>query len=155
MAFRLVSSGGVVIEPAAVLMYASGVVRPGSVVIRDTAANAVSPATAALATTTSIVGICLDYAQGFSDTQVRVVPFVVGQLWEADAVNAITTTQLMLRHTLADNVNVRNIVNTYETSSAAVFLAYNMTGLTTGSGKLIGTFLAHTPLRSGAYTVTG
>lgn len=152
MAFRFVRSAGSVHEPAVMLMAASGVIHVGGVVIRDVASNAVSPATATAVTTTNLVGVSMDYAQGASDTFVRVIPFVQGQLWEADCANTIATTQLFLRHSLVDDSNVRNITNTYETAATAVFLAYAMTGASTGSGKLIGTFLVHPGnIRSGDY----
>lgn len=154
MAFRLVSSGGSVQDPAVVNMQASGTIWTNSVVVRDVATNVVSAA-ASSSTTTNVVGVSLDYVQGASDTYVRVIPFVPGQLWEADTVGAITTSQVLLRHTLYNSLLVNNITNTYETAATGIFLAYAVTGSTSGSGKIIGTFLAHTPLKSGGYTIAG
>ena len=122
-------------------MPASGVIHTNGLVIFDAAANVVSPATAANASTTSIFGVSQDYAQGASDTSVRVIPFVPGQLWEVDCVNAAATTNLLLRHQVASDLLIRNVTSISETASTGVFLAYLMTGLTTGSGKLIGSFL--------------
>lgn len=146
MAFTFVRSAGSVHEPAAILMYASGVVHSGGVVIYDAAANMVSPATATGASTTNIFGVSLDYAQGASDTQVRVIPFVQGQIWQADCANAITTSNILIRHVLANDTILRNTTGgtangTSETTSVGIFLGLGITGLTTGSGKLLGTFL--------------
>lgn len=158
MAFRFVRSAGSVHEPAVVLMPASGVIFPGSVVCRNAVeglgdatlgqvvSNPVGASATEGATTTNIVGVALDYVQGASDTYVRVIPFVQGQLWEADCVSAVTTSNILLRHGLADARNVRNITRVSETASSGVFLAYAITGATTGSGKLIGTFLQRTPV---------
>lgn len=146
MAFTFLRSAGSVHEPACILMPASGVIHPGGVVVWDSAANMVSPATATGATTTSIFGVSLDYVQGASDTFVRVIPFVQGQLWQADCANAIATTNILIRHVLATDTVLRNTTGgtangTSETTSVGVFLGLAITGLTTGSGKLIGTFL--------------
>lgn len=152
MAFRFISSAGSVHEPAVLNLPASGVIWPGSLVSYSlaeglgdsTLGQVVSAGVASLtagSTTTNIVGVALDYVQGASNTFVRVIPFVPGQLWEADCVNAVSTSNLFLRHQIADERNIRNVTRVSETSSAGVFLAYAITGLTTGSGKLIGTFL--------------
>ncbi len=153
MAFRFVRSAGSVHEPATILMYASGIVRPGGVVVLGDASvlgGLVSGATATGASTTNIFGVCLDYAQGASDTQVRVIPFVPGQIWEADCVNAITTTNIGIRHVLADATTLRNTTGgtangTSETTSVGIFLGLGITGATTGSGKVLGTFLQRVP----------
>lgn len=154
MAFRFVRSAGSVHEPAVVLMAASGVVHPGGVVMMGASDNLVSPATSA-STTTNIIGVSLDYAQGASDVAVRVIPFVQGQLWEADCANAITTAQILTRHQLVNDTVLRNIatLNLGETAGVGIFLSYAITGLTTGSGKLIGTFLQRTPFRNDGFTV--
>ena len=151
MAFRFVRSAGSVHEPAVVNMPASGVIHAGGVVIYDAAANMVSPATATGASTTNIFGISQDYVQGASDAFVRVIPFVPGQLWEADCANVIATTNLLIRHVLATDTVLRNTTGgtangTSETTSVGIFMAYAITGLTTGSGKLIGTFLQRVPV---------
>lgn len=142
MAFRLVTSGGDVRDTSMLNMYASGVVKNGSVVeFSRTGGQGVYPGTSS-STTTNIFGICMDYAQGASDVQVKVIPFVPGQLWEADCVNAASTAQLGLNHVLDDHLNVRNTATDKGAGNAftAVFRAVAMTSLTTGSGKLIGYF---------------
>ena len=154
MAFRFVRSAGSVHEPATILMYASGVIHPGGVVVVGQSENNVSPATSA-STTTMIFGVSQDYAQGASDTQVRVIPFVQGQIWEADCANAITTANILIRHQLATDTVLRNIatLNMGETAGVGIFLAYGVTGATTGSGKIIGSFLQRTPFRNDGFTV--
>ena len=146
MAFRLVSSGGNVTDPAIVSMHASGVIRPGMVVQHGVALAAVSAAISS-SPSTAIIGVSLDYAQGFSDTFVRVIPFAPGQIWEADCVSAVTTLHVLRRHRLGitDPMLLENAgastVNEGESVSSGVFFAYALTGATTGSGKLLGTFL--------------
>lgn len=146
-------------SPATILMYASGVIHRGGVVIYDVANNAVSPATATAATSTSIFGVSMDYAQGASDTLVRVVPFVQGQVWEADTANAISTLNILLRHVLVDDLNVRNTtggtgLGTKESASTGVFLCLGVVGATSGSGRIIGTFLQRTPTKSDSFALT-
>lgn len=158
MAFRFVRSAGSVHEPAVVLMQASGTIHPGGVVIYDASLNNVSPATATGASTTNIFGVSQDYAQGASDTYVRVIPFVQGQLWEADCANAITTLQLLIRHQLASDTVLRNVTGgtaggASETLSTGIFLSYAVTGASTGSGKIIGTFLQRTPTKGDGFTI--
>lgn len=157
MAFRFVRGAGNSVEPATVSMYASGVVHPGGVVQIDTSYTNVSPASSS-STTTNVFGVCLDYAQGASDTQVRVIPFVQGQLWEADCANVIVTGNILVRHQLATDTVLRNVTGgatglAAETGATGIFLAYAVTGLTTGSGKLIGTFLQRTPFRGDGFAV--
>ena len=157
MAFRFVRSAGSIHEPAVVLMPASGVIHSGGVVVSDAANYVVSPASSS-STTTNIIGVSLDYAQGASDTFVRVIPFVQGQLWEADSANVISTANVLLRHQLATDLVVRNTVfgtttSMGETASTGIFLALAVTGLSTGSGKLIGTFLQRTATRNDGFTI--
>ena len=140
MSFTFVRGAGNSVEPAAIHMYASGVVHPGGVVFFDETKNAVA-AGAANSTTTNIVGVALDYAQGYSDTMVRVLPFAQGQIWQADCANAISTASIGLRHQLASDTVLRNVTSISESVSTGIFLVYNVTGLTTGSGKVLGTFL--------------
>ena len=159
MAFRLVSSGGIVADPAVVNMPASGIIRPGQVVIRNaveglgdaTLGQLVSaPVGASLTegcTTTNMVGVALDYVQGASDTYVKVIPFAPGQIWEVDCVNVAATSNLFLRHQLGTNAGLIRIVTIVsETTSFGIFLAYAVSGATTGSGKLLGTFLQRVPV---------
>lgn len=137
-------------------MYASGVVHPGGVVIYDAAANAVSPASSA-ATTTNIFGVAQDYAQGASDTQVRVIPFVPGQIWEADCANTISTAQILVRHQLVNDTVLRNVTgvagNAGETLTTGIFLSLAITGATTGSGKILGTFLQRSPNKNDGFAI--
>lgn len=142
MAIKLVRSAGDNIDAAVVDMYASGVVKPNSAVeFSRTGGVGVFPASAS-SPFTSLFGVCLDYAQGASDVMVRVIKFEQNQLWEVDAVNAITTAQIGLRHQLNDHLSVRNTGTDLGagTASTAVFRAIAITGLTTGSAKLIGYF---------------
>jgi len=142
MAFRFVSSAGTITEPVTILMYASGVVHPGEVVeFSRTGGTGVFPASIA-STVTNIFGVCLDYAQGSSDTQVRVIPFHAGQIWEADCVQSATTAQIGLRFGLnrtRGDLALYNIATDAATATA-IFRAVAMTGLATGSGKLLGYF---------------
>lgn len=150
MAFRLVSSGGLVTDAAAVNMYASGVVAPNQPVdwIRNGTGGAIVGPSAAATTTTSIFGVSLDYAQGASNTLVRVIPFDQNQLWEVDCANAASTLQLGIRHYLSATRGYIHNVDADIGAAAAkatrvtgVFLALSMVGSTSGSGKLIGRFL--------------
>lgn len=157
MTIKFVRSAGSVHEPAVVLMGGSGVIHAGGVVEIDKVNNLVSPASSST-TTTSVFGVSLDYIQGASDAFVRVIPFVQGQLWEADCANVITTANILKMHQLATDTVVRNItnpttVNLGETAGVGIFLAYAVTGLATGSGKLIGAFLQRTGFRNDGFTV--
>ena len=148
MAFKLVSSGGLVAEPAVLNLPGSGVIKPNSVVIFDTSTNAVSAASITLATGTSIIGVSLDYIQGKNEPTsfVRVIPFVPGQLWEADVLNVITTAQLMSRFRLYDSVTVENTSYDQTLSVNGIFFCYAISGASSGSAKVIGEFLK-TPQR--------
>ncbi len=140
MAFTFSRSAGSVHEPATVNMYASGVVRVGGVVeFSRTGGAGVIPAGAST-TSTAVFGVCQDYAQGASDTFVRVIPIVPGQLWLADCTDIATTAQIGLHHVL--NASMTEVRNTATDVSGAtgVFRAVAMVGLTTGSGKLLGYF---------------
>lgn len=145
MAFRFVKSAGAIHEPVVVSMAASGTVRPGMAVEFTrgsiTTQGFVGPASSS-STTTNIFGVCLDYAQGASDVEVRVIPFVPGQLWEADCVSAISTLSVGKKQQLYGSNSVLLNNNAYDSTNAAgVFLVYNITGATTGSGKVIGEFI--------------
>lgn len=143
MAFRLVTSGGAVIDPAVLNIRASGTVWPGCVIEFSRTGGAGVNAAAAASTSTTLFGICLDYAEGASDKEVKVIPFTPGQLWEADCVAAALTAQVGLRHQLnAGALLVRNTSTDLGAGNAAtaVFRAVSMVGSTSGSGKLIGYF---------------
>ena len=157
MAFKFVRSAGAIHEPATILMQASGVIHAGGVVIADTSLNNVSPASST-STTTNVFGVSMDYAQGASDTYVRVVPFAPGQIWEADCANAIATSNILIRHQLATDTVLRNVTGgtgggTSESATTGVFFCYGVTGATTGSGKVIGTFLQRTASKGDGFAV--
>jgi hypothetical protein len=140
MAIRLVSGGGDVIEASAIGMSASGVIHVGGAVeFSRTGGAGVFPASSS-STFTNIFGVSLSYAQGASDIDARVIPIVPGQLWEIDCVNASTTSQVGLRHALENDLLLRNNA-TDVTTALGIFRAVAMTGLTSGSGKLIGEFV--------------
>lgn len=141
MAFRLVGSAGDVRDSAVINVYASGVVRPNEPVDLapgSTGGGLVVPTVGVDTTQTTFFGVCLDYAQGASNTLVRVIPFNRSQLWEVDCANSATTGQLGVLQYMSAS---RGVVHNQETSVQTinrVFLPLAMTGLTTGSGKLIG-----------------
>jgi hypothetical protein len=143
MAFRLVSSGGAVVEPVVVNLAASGLCRPGEPVDLvpggGTGGAVVCPSTSA-STTTMVLGICAGpYVQGASDTYTNVILTGPHMIWEADCTDINTTAQVGLRHTLSasDRGCVKNTA-TDTTTQTGIFLALAMTGLATGSGKLLG-----------------
>lgn len=148
MAFKFHRSAGSVHEPAVLNLPGSGVIKPNSVVIFDvdnTSAGASNVSAASLtgATTTNIVGVSLDYIQGKNEPTsfVRVIPFVPGQLWEADVLNVITTAQLMKRFRLYDSVTVENTSYDQTLSVNGVFWCYAISGASSGSAKVIGEFI--------------
>lgn len=142
MAFRLVSSGGNVVDPAVVNLAASGVVKVGHAVDfvpgGGTGGAVVAPSTSS-STGTMVIGVSQAYAQGASDTNVGVVLFAEGQLWEVDCANAATTAQVGLRHALSgsDRGVIHNTATDVSTATG-IFLALAMSSSTSGSGKLIG-----------------
>lgn len=145
MAFRLVSSGGSVGDPAFVNLPASGVVAPGLPVSlipgNGTGGAFVEGGVGVNTTRTALFGVSLDYAQGASDTFVRVIPFTANQLWEVDCANAATTAQVGVRQHLSASRGYVHNQATEVDSINRVFLPIAMTGSTSGSGKLIGFFL--------------
>ena len=150
MAFRLVSSGGAVVDPTVLNMAASGVIWPNSLVNlqRTGTGGAIVVASDSTSTGTMVFGVALDYVQGASDTFTRVIPINDSQLWEVDCANSASTAQVGNRlalSALAAN-KARFVHNTATDISTGVsqFLALAMTGLTTGSGKLLGRFVYYT-----------
>ena len=155
MAFRLVSSGGSVSDPAFINIAASGVIHSGEAVefVRtSTFANGTGGAlvgpVADTTTSTAIFGVALGYVVGASDSYVNVVPFNPSQLWEVDCANAATTAQLGLRFAVsASRGYIHNTATDIgmaaakATRSGAVFLSLAMVGSASGSGKLIGRFI--------------
>ena len=147
MAFKLVRSAGSVQDPAVINLPASGTIRANSVVIFDTdndgyaTGYSVSPATTALATGSAIIGVSVDGVAGKSDAFVKVIPFVPGQLWEADVLNVINTAQVLKRHQLYDLSTVQNTSYDQSEKLTGVFFCYAISGASTGSAKLIGEFL--------------
>jgi len=145
MAFRLVSSGGAVIEPAFVNLAASGVISPNTAVdfLRSGTGGSVVGPSGTASTTTMVIGVGLDYLQGASDVSTRVILFNRSQIWEADCANSATTAQVGLRHILSVSRGFIHNTATDVTGQTGVFLALAMTGLTTGSGKLLGIFQSY------------
>lgn len=144
MAFKFIRSAGSVHEPAVISLPGSGVISPNSVVVFDVNADNVSmAATLTGATSTNIIGVSLDYIQGANEITsfVRVIPFVPGQLWEADVQNAIATVQVMKRFRVIDGVRVENTSYDQSLSITGVFFCLGISGASTGSAKLIGEFL--------------
>lgn len=142
MSFKLVSSGGAVTDPAVVNLAASGVVKvnePVDFVRAGTGGAVVAPSTNS-STTTMVLGMSLGYKQGASDTNVDVILFVPGQLWEADCANAATTAQVGLRHALSASRNCIHNTASDVTGQTGVFTAIAMVGSSSGSGRLIGYF---------------
>jgi hypothetical protein len=123
---------------------------PGSLVdfVRSGTGGAVVNASSEASTGTMVFGVCLDYAQGASDTRVNVIPINDAQIFEVDCTNSATTAQLGLRHALSALAanKARFIHNTATDVSTGVsqFLALAMVGATTGSGKLLGRFVHYT-----------
>ena len=143
MSARLVNQGGGITDVVAVNMYASGVVTNGNPVdFLRTTGLMVGPS-ASTSTTTMVFGVSQDYAQGASDTQVRVIPFADTQLWEVDCANAASTGQIGIRHALSATRGFIHNTSTDATGTTGVFLAVAMTGLMTGSGKLLGKFISN------------
>ena len=143
MAFRPVGSLGDVADPAMISVYASGVVAPGGPVdFLRTTGVVVGPSSNS-STTTMVFGVSLDYAQGASDTQTRVIRFTRNQLWEVDCANAASTGQIGLRHALSATRGYIHNTSTDVGGSTGVFLATGITSLTTGSGKLIGEVISN------------
>jgi len=139
MAFRLVSSGGNVVDPAMVNIRCSGIVHVGGVVeFLATSGVGISPA-AATSSQSTVFGIAMDYAQGASDKEVRVVPFNSDQIWEADCVRAAATAHINIKHKLRDDLNLENTA-TDVPGINGIFVGLAMTGSTSGSGKLLGKF---------------
>lgn len=144
MAFRLVGSAGTVAEPAVISVAGSGVVKrdEGVDIARGGTGGAVVSPTTSSSTTTMIFGVSMDYAQGASNTIVRVIPFTDSQLWEVDCANEASTAQCGIRHTLSasDRGVIHNTASDV-TDFSAIFHALAAVGtLASGSGKLIGRF---------------
>lgn len=138
MAFRLVSTGGAVQDPVVLNMRASGTVHPGQVVAFSMTGGAGVYPAYNTATSTLVFGVSLDYAQGASDVEVKVIQFVPGQIWEADCTDAAITAQVGLLHKInTTGTEVRN-TSTSGTGIESFFRAVAVVGAGTGSGKLLG-----------------
>lgn len=132
-------------EPAVIDVAASGVVAPNLPVAlvggNGTGGALVEGGVGVNTTRSALFGVALSYAQGASDTLVRVVPFNPSQLWEVDCANAVTTAQVgVAQHLSASRGYVHNQA-THVDSINRVFMPIAITGSTSGSGKLIGYFL--------------
>lgn len=142
MAFKLVQSGGAVVDPAVIRVFGSGTIKPNESVDWNRDADYLVSPTTSSSTTTMVFGIAKSYAQGESDTEVLVIPFASGQLWQADCANAVTTGQLGVRQALS--ASDRAVIHNQETDNVdhtGIFLPLSITGSTSGSGKLIGKFI--------------
>lgn len=152
MGFRLVSSGGAVQDAAVLNLAASGTIKPNSLVDFNRVGGTVVAPTTTSSTSTMVFGVALDYAQGVSDTFVKVIPITSSQIWEADCANAATTAQVGLRHAITANAAERGLLihntATDVNANAGIFLALAMTGLTSGSGKLLGKILTKSQIES-------
>lgn len=139
MAWRLVNNRGGDSNPVVISVRASGTVKNGQPVdLSRVAGQGVYPS-ANTSSSTTIFGICLDYAQGASDVEVKVIPFHPGQLWEVDCAQAALTAQVGIRHAI-NNVD-RSVIHNTSTdvsNGTGIFRAVAMVGSTSGSGKLIG-----------------
>lgn len=149
--FRFVpQKGNAIIPPTFISVFASGTVHRGGVVRFREASNLVSPASSG-STHTNILGIALDYVQGASDTKSRVIPFVPGQLWEADCLNVMTTNMLFIRHALNDDLSINNTTSDVA-NPTGVFIAYSFPDYvftaTSNSAKVIGEFI-RSPIQLG------
>lgn len=144
MAFRLVSSGGAVTDPAFVGLSASGTIHPGDCVdfIRASTGTVIGPSTSA-STTTMVFGVANGYTQAISDTNIPTILFNPGQLWEVDCANAGLTAQVGLRHALGSGPGVIHNTSTDVSISTGVFLALALVGSTSGSAKLLGKFYSY------------
>lgn len=144
MSFKFIRGNGVNTDPVASSLSASGVVKPNQLVdwLRNGTGGAVVGPTASTSTSTMVFGVAQAYAQGASDTFVPVIALSDDQLWVADCANVATTAQLGLRHALSasDRAVIHNTASDVVLQTG-IFLALAMTGLTTGSGKLIGKFV--------------
>lgn len=138
--FTLVKSGPVA-DVGVLSLAASGVVKSRNLVdwVRNGTGGAIVTPTTSASTSTMVFGLCCDYAQGASDTFVKVVPLDSSCYLEADCANAATTAQLGIRHALSasDRACIHNTASDV-VSKAGIFLALQMVGSTSGSGKLIG-----------------
>lgn len=140
MSFRFIPSRGNVFQtPNIINVFASGTIQRGSVVEFSALKNQVIPASANT-TYTNIFGISLDYAPDNSgaQTQVRVIPFASGQLWEADVTNTPATSQIFLKHALSNNVTINNSA-TDVNGPTGIFLAHTLTTII--ANTLVGEFI--------------
>lgn len=130
--------------PGFVNMPGSGTIHPGEIVdFLRVSGQGVSPAGMS-STITTIFGVALDYIQGASDRDVRVIPFAPGQIWEADCIFSATTANIGLCFGLdrqrATNSLYNSPVATDSTTASAIFKVIAITGSTSGSGKVLGFF---------------
>ena len=146
MAFKLVSSGGNVNDPVLVNLRSSGTITPNAPVeiVLGTTGAVVGPAGVAT-TRTTIFGVALDY-RGDSvgdDYYTRVIRFSPEQIWECDTANATATAQIGVRMQLSA---ARGFIHNQATDDGGVTRVFFVTGIvgsTSGSGKLLGHFLAY------------
>lgn len=131
--------GALTATPTFLNVYASGTIQRMSIVSFSRTNNRVEPATSGT-TTTQIFGIALDYREGASDTQTRVIPFVPGQLWEIDCTNTPTTLMLFRKHALTNNLTLAN-TSVDQTASTGIFIAYSIGTIAIVDKTMIGEFI--------------
>ena len=145
---KLIGSLGGINDPVMLNVRGSGTIWPNSVVVFSQTGGAGVSQASGTTTSTAVFGVALDYSQGASDTQVRVIPFTPSQLWSADAYNAVTTAQIGLRHilrTTGTDAMGRFVENTATDAATAVGVFHCLAiDTVTGTGRLIGRFLANT-----------
>lgn len=141
MSFKLIQiKGSSIPSPTIIRVYGSGTIRPNTVVEFSSSGNRVVPASSG-STYTNVFGVALDYIEGASDAQVRVIPFMPGQLWLADVANTPATSQLFVRHALTDFTRINN---TSTDITTGVFLTHAMSTIQFFSGvgsAMVGEFI--------------
>ncbi len=140
MAFRLVTGGGNVIDVAMINMRCSGTIWPGGVVdLLPTSGLGVQAAGAA-SNQTTIFGVALDYREGASDAETRVIPFVPGQIWEAfDCARVAATAHINFKNILLDSTHL-NLIGADTPGLNGIFEVLAVTSLSTASGRVLGRF---------------
>lgn len=138
MAFRFVRQRGFVIQtPTVITIQGSGTLARGAVVEFARSRNRVEPATSST-TFTSILGVSVDSIDTDTTMNIRVVPFIQGQLWEADCTSTPTDEMLLRKHALTNSVTLAN-TTTDQTNPVGVFLTYMIN--TAKANTMIGEFI--------------
>ena len=156
MAFRFVrQKGSMTATPVFITVYGSGTIPRGSVVEFSRINNRVEPASKNT-TYTTIFGISLDYIEGATQdalaTKIRVIPFIPGQLWEADTAAAASTAMLFIKQRLSDRNTLDNSITDINTASG-IFISYMISPNATN--KVIGEFIRSSVGWGGASSGSG